>query len=198
MEKEKLYEYAESIRRDLHTLVDRQVDDFLQRIESGESIEQADLLLPLTLPASSFKGTKPASVCLPGGEQVPCKTWREAATIILRDCDQGMHDRLLALSGKVAGRSRVILGDTAVGMRRPIKICDGIYFESYFDTEYLLKMMTENVLKQVGYDYRSIQVQIRQQGEALSPVATPPLEKPTDLPEAENGEDETQGFTLSM
>ena len=168
MEKEKIREYAESIRKELHELVDRQLDDFVKRIKSEEQNGRADIVRSLDMPAFSFKGTKPVSVYLPDGEKISCRTWREAAAIILRDCDKEQHGKLLDISEKVFGRSRIILGKTDEGMNRPIKINDGIYFESYFDTEYLLKMMTENVLKKVGYDYSAVQIQIRKQEEAFS------------------------------
>ena len=41
-----------------------------------------------------------------------------------------MHKNLIALSGKMAGRERTILGRTDDGMDRLIKIDNSIYFES--------------------------------------------------------------------
>lgn len=196
MEKDKLYEYAERIRRELHELVDRQLDDFVKRMENEEPIGRADIVRSLDMPAFSFKGTKPVAVCLPNGEKISCRTWREATAIILHDCDKAKHEKLLAISGKVAGRSRIILGKTAEGMSRPVKIGDGIYFESYFDTEYLLKMMKENVLKKVGYDYSAVKIQIRRQEEILSPENEAVQCDTEDQPDEEPDED--QSFSLMM
>ena len=81
-------------------------------------------------------------------------------------------------------------------MNRPIKINDGIYFESYFDTEYLLKMMTENVLKKVGYDYSAVQIQIRKQEEAFSLDGEAVQDNMEELRKEET--DEEQGFLLMI
>lgn len=196
MEKDKLYEYTENIRRELHELIDRELDDFVNRMKSEESTGYADRVRPLNIPAVFFKGTKPVAVCLPDGEQVSCRTWREAAAIILRDCDKKKHEKLLDISGKVFGRSRVILGKTDEGMNKPIKIGDGIYFESYFDTEYLLKMMKENVLEKVGYDYSSIQIQIRKPQETFFTENIAEQDNMEDLPGEETDED--RSFSLMM
>ena len=163
MEKEQLYEYAGRLRRELHALVDQHMDDFVKRIGDGNLSSKTVMACSLAGPDYFFKGKKPVSVVLPGGEERPCKTWREAVSMILKDCnaDAKMHGRLLAISGKVAGRERVILGGTDRGMDKPLKIDDGIYFESYFDTQYLLKVMKERVLDAVGYDYSGILLSLR-------------------------------------
>lgn len=203
MGKDKLYEYAESIRRELHELVDRKIDNFLQRRENEKLAVPFEHTWSLNMPTSYFKGMKPISVCLPDGEKVSCKTWREVAAVILQDCNQDakMHEMLIALSGKVAGRERTILGRTDAGMNKPIRIDDGIYFESYFDTEYLLKMMKERVLDRVGYDSGAVRLQIREPGKALSPEQKTAQPTPEELLTEESSEEETdeeQGFSLMM
>lgn len=82
---------------------------------------------------------------------------------VLADCnaDEERHNRLLQLCGKVSGRSRSILSSDPSGMDMPIRIDDGLFFEGKFDTEYLIKMMTERVLDKVGYDYSGIRIAIR-------------------------------------
>jgi len=40
----------------------------------------------------------------------------------------------------------------------PLKVDDDIYFEGKFDTESLLKVLTERVLRPAGYDYRFITI----------------------------------------
>ena len=107
MEKEQLYEYAGRLRRELHALVDQHMDDFVKRIGDGNLSSKTVMACSLAGPDYFFKGKKPVSVVLPGGEERPCKTWREAVSMILKDCnaDAKMHGRLLAISGKVAGIS---------------------------------------------------------------------------------------------
>lgn len=197
MEKKQLYEYAERIRRELHALVDQHMDDFVKRIEAGNLSSRTAMACSLAGPDYYFKGKKPVSIVLPSGEERPCTTWREAVSMILKDCnaDEKMHERLLAISGKVAGRERVILGRTDSGMNKPLKIDDGIYFESYFDTEYLLKVMKERVLDVVGYDYSGIRLYVR------DPVLEKRLQQETDCSEdgMETGrEEEAEGFSMDM
>ena len=117
--------------------------------------------------------------------------------MILKDCnaDAKMHGRLLAISGKVAGRERVILGRPDRGMDKPLKIDDGIYFESYFDTQYLLKVMKERVLDAVGYDYSGILLYVR------DPALEKKLQQEADSLEEdmETGpEEETEGLSMGM
>ena len=197
MEKEQLYEYAGRLRRELHALVDQHMDDFVKRIGDGNLSSKTVMACSLAGPDYFFKGKKPVSVVLPGGEERPCKTWREAVSMILKDCnaDAKMHGRLLAISGKVAGRERVILSRTDRGMDKPLKIDDGIYFESYFDTQYLLKVMKERVLDAVGYDYSGILLYVR------DPALEKKLQQEADSLEEdmETGpEEETEGLSMGM
>ena len=197
MEKEQIYEYAGRLRRELHALVDQHMDDFVKRIGDGNLSSKTVMACSLAGPDYFFKGKKPVLVVLPGGEERPCKTWREAVSMILKDCnaDAKMHGRLLAISGKVAGRERVILGRTDRGMDKPLKIDDGIYFESYFDTQYLLKVMKERVLDAVGYDYSGILLYVR------DPALEKKLQQEADSLEEdmETGpEEETEGLSMGM
>lgn len=197
MEKEQLYEYVERMRQELHALVDQHMDDCIKRMETGESSEWIRENCSLMMPDHYFKGKKPVSLVLPCGEKVSCQTWREVASMILKDCnaDEEMHERLLAISGKVAGRQRVILGRTEDGMNRPLKIDDGLYFESFFDTEYLLKVMKERVLDVVGYDYSGIRLCVR------DPALEKKLQQAPDSSEEgmeTDPEEEAGGFSMNM
>ena len=87
MEKEQLYEYAGRLRRELHALVDQHMDDFVKRIGDGNLSSKTVMACSLAGPDYFFKGKKPVSVVLPGGEERPCKTWREAVSMILKDCN---------------------------------------------------------------------------------------------------------------
>ena len=195
MDKEKLYRLAEQLRSELHEMVDTQIDEVIHNIENPGYVSTGERSCSLYMPSSFFKGKKPAAIVFPDGERIPVHTWRETAEIILKDCnaDEIMHEKLLDVSGKVMGRNRMILGKTAAGMNKPLKIDDGIYFESYFDTEYLLNMMKERVLDVVGYDYSHIELSIYD----------PKMQKETacvPLSDNSNGEDETERdvFTMTM
>lgn len=194
MDQEKIKEYVESVREELHELIDKHIEDFVKRMESGESVICSEHAWSLRMPFSYFKGTKPVSVCLPDGEKVFCRTWREAVSVILHDCNRNaeLHERLTELSGKVAGRERTILGKTGEGMNKPIHIDDDIYFESFFDTEYLLKMMKERVLDKVGYNSDAVRLQIYEPKKEFNRVYE------TAQPETEEETDEGQGFSLTM
>lgn len=195
MDKEERYSLAEQLRSELHEMVDAQVDGLIRRIENPGRISENEKIYTFAMPSSYFKGKKPAAIVFPDGERIPVHTWRETAEAILKDCnaDEEMHQRLLGISGKVMGRNRVILGTHASGMSRPLKIDNGIYFESYFDTETLLKVMKERVLDAVGYDYGGIKLGVYDPKMQRETIDDPVFEDDNDEEEAESG-----GFTIIM
>ena len=111
----------------------------------------------------------------PNGEQVKVSTWREVASELLRDCnsDPARHEALINLRYKVGGNSRWFLTDTDRKLDVPIKIDEDLYFEGKFDTEYLLKMMTEKIFEKVGYPYEMIEIEVRSKGQIIAPVDEP-------------------------
>lgn len=76
----------------------------------------------------------------------------------------------MRLSGKVAGRQRIILGKSVEEMNVPLKIDEEIYFEGKFDTEALLTMMIKKVLEPVGYDYSQIIIQYTDRDPLMSEI----------------------------
>lgn len=70
------------------------------------------------------------------GESVKTPTWKSVVQTILQHCNSqpDMHERLMQLSGKVAGRQRIILGKSAEEMDVPLKI----------DEDYILR---ENLIR---------------------------------------------------
>ena len=46
-------------------------------------------------------------------------------------------------------------------MRSPLKIDRGLYMETHYDTETLLKIMLTRILEPVNYDYSGIRVVLR-------------------------------------
>ena len=65
---------------------------------------------------------------------------------------------MLELRGRVFGNFRPLLAQAPEGMGAPLKIDEGLYWESKFDTEALLKNLTGKLLCRVGYDYQGIAV----------------------------------------
>ncbi len=160
LEQERLIEES---RASMHQRIDRQYDALLEALKSGQPLVTQNEKYSLTNPASIFKGEKPTSVTLPNGEMHPTKTWRELIQIVLQDCnsDENRHERMMQLSGCTSGRSRRILSGTPEGMNVPLKIDDNLFFEGYFDTEYLLKMLVDRVLEPAGYECEKVSVTLR-------------------------------------
>ena len=177
----RILDELEKLRTQLHEKIDRTVDEMIGQIRAGEELtfgvsEAVPQSRFLFGNLSEFKGKKPISVTLPDGRVVETRTWKQLVTEILRDCnsDPELHDRLLEMSGKVFGRDRVILGADAGKMDAPLKIADGLYMEGKFDTESLLYVLTERVLRPAGYDYSGIRIEY---GERPPIIAEPAEEQ---------------------
>ena len=126
----------ESLRSELHSMVDARVDGSIHSILTGRVLEQALPTLPLTANPSVFKGEKPESILFPDGREVKTPTWKTAVLAIMRDCnaDAKMHLQLMELRGKVLGRQRAILAASPEKMHAPLEIDKDLYMESYYDT----------------------------------------------------------------
>ena len=122
-----------------------------------------ETVYPLCMEPGFFKGKSVVGVIFPDGVRLETPTWKAAAAVIMKRCndDAGKHAALMALRSRVQGRSRLLLGSGADGMRSPIKIDRGLYMETHYDTESLLRIMKTRILDAVGYDYSGIQVAIR-------------------------------------
>ena len=59
---------------------------------------------------------------------------------------------------QVPGHVRQLLSGTPDGMVSPLKISDGLYLESKFDTQTLLDDLTQKILRRVGYDCGGVSV----------------------------------------
>lgn len=180
----------ERLRAQMHELVDRKADLLVQQVTQGQTAG-GPLVLPLDAPSSIFKGKKPIALVFPDGTEVAVPTWKKAAAAIMRDCnaDPRRHESLLYLRGKVSGKLRAILDSTPERMDVPLKIDDGLFLESKYDTESLLTVLTKRVLDVVGYDYHDIMVQYRD----------PRLEMraPTTAEQPEEGQAD-QGMRMQM
>ena len=120
-------------------------------------------IYPLCMEPGFFKGKAVVAVIFSDGVRIETPTWKKFVEIVLKRCndDAGKHRALMELRNRIQGRSRKLLGSGSAGMRSPIKIDRGLYMEAHYDTESLLRIMKTRILDAVGYDYRSIQVAIR-------------------------------------
>lgn len=159
---EQVLKEVERSRVRMHEIVDERFDNFVRKAvtEDGQKMSSS---LPLGTNLAAFKGEKPAAIFLPGQGEIPVKNWKKAVATILQDCnaDPQRHERLMELRNKVYGNFRTILADKPDGMSAPLEIDEGLYFESKFDTEALLRVLTTKVLDEVGYEYHGILVQLR-------------------------------------
>ena len=157
-----IVEYAEKIREELHELIDRQIDSFLLRMETGERLDPPETVLPLSAMAAYFKGKKPVAILYPDGMEAPVSTWKKAAAQLLRQCaeDGQMRGRLEMIRGKVFGRNRLLFSDSGRGMDVPLEVYPNMFLESKFDTETLLKVITKRIFDPIGYDYSGIRLKV--------------------------------------
>ena len=155
----------EKARAKMLDAVNGRIDGLITRIENGEPIDHdssvAETVYPLSISPALFKGTKPTAVFF-GGEKAPVKTWLNVYALILRRCaeDQDKRDALKYLCNKISGRKRLILSDKPDGMNRPVEVTDGVFAEGFFDTEWLIRILTTELLDTVRYDYSGISVSV--------------------------------------
>lgn len=136
---------------------DTETDGEINSTETFESI------YPLCMEPGFFKGKSVVAVIFPDGVRTETPTWKKLAEVVMKRCneDTSKHQALMDLRRRVQGRSRQLLGNTAEGMRSALKIDRGLYMETHYDTESLLRIMKTRILDAVGYDYSGIQVAIR-------------------------------------
>ncbi len=168
----------EACRSECHRLVDEQCDALLCRLLLGEHAEGAlaegERILTLAAGPERFKGKKPTALILPDGVVVKVPTWKKAVAAILRDCNSNprRHEQMLELRGRLFGNFRPLLAQTPEGMGAPLKIDDGLYWESKFDTEALLRNLTDKLLCRVGYDYQGVTVKYRDPQQEITSQVT--------------------------
>lgn len=181
-------EYTEQVRRELHELVDLQIDEILLHLDNSETMQKPETELPLSFNAAYFKGKKPISLVYPDGTEVPASTWKKAAVCLLRHCaeDEQMRGRLEGIRGKVFGKNRLLFGDSGYSMDVPLEVYPGMFLESKFDTETLLNVITKRIFDPIGYDYSSIRLKITDPAFRISEKAE---EMQENLPEEEISEE---------
>ena len=166
MNKDAILSELEAVREKMLDMVNNKIDALIIRIANGEpincdSLPDVKTLYPLSITPALFKGTKPTAVYL-GNERIEVNTWRKVYTMILqrRAGVSEKRDMLVSLCSKISGRSRVILSDKPDGMDCPIQITDGVFVEGFFDTEWLIRVLTTEILDAVRFDYSDISVSV--------------------------------------
>jgi len=155
----------ENARNNMHLYINTKFDALVARVEGDEAVEgnpsDIDMLYPLCINPATFKGTKPTAVYF-GDEMVDVKTWRAVYTIVLQRCAAipETHGKLMSLRNRISGRNRTFLSDKPIGMNAPVKIAEELFAEAYLDTEWLMRVMTDDILDAVGYDYIGISVAV--------------------------------------
>lgn len=153
----------EKARIQVHHLVDEKFDGLITCCQTNASPNPAkQTVFPLSGNAAFFKGKKPSAVIL-GDKEVAVKTWRAAVATILRDSVSSPDAlaMLLSLRGRVHGNIRSLLTDDPDILNAPIQISDKLYFEGKFDTEMLLSIVENKLLKWIDYDIQKISFTIR-------------------------------------
>lgn len=160
---EEAIRFLEEFRRDILYLINERFDSILADCTTENAADTSQTKIhqgALGGQTGVFKGKRPVSVTLPNGDEHEVKTWKQVALLILQDCDSNpqSHEKLMAARNRVFGRQRTILADSENGMQVPLKISDGLYFEAKFDTETLLTVLRDRVLRYAGYDYSRVEI----------------------------------------
>lgn len=143
-------------------IIDRLIEKETMSGEAEDKAAQAFQVYYLSGGTRKFKGKKPVWIAFPDGQREFVRTWKEAVQVILDRClEDGNEGVLREIAGNVAGRKRVFLAKTDEHMRSPVKISDGLYMETHYDTETLLYVLTYRILDAIGYDYSGIQITTR-------------------------------------
>jgi len=158
--KEVILAEIETLRPQLHQMIDERLDAMKNAILSGESVSSVERTYPLNFSPHIFKGEKPVAVLF-GEERVERNSWIKVYTEILHRCKDEKYDILMELRGKISGRDRLILSKESTGMKRPVKLAEGLFAESFYDTDTLIYVLTKRILDPVGFDYREISVVLK-------------------------------------
>ena len=160
--KETIIAKVEESRQRMHALIDHDYDVMINRIRNEEGIEATEsAALYFSSDPSLFKSEKPKEVIFGDGTIAYVNSWRKAVKAVLKDCSKHKHNELSALCDRVEGNRRKILASSPEGMNAPIMADVGIFFEGFFSTDTLLKVLREKVLDIVGYDYSEIRIRLR-------------------------------------
>ena len=163
---EELQNYRTQLIQEINVTFDRMIqkirsEETTEHIENG--MREYELSYPLTASTGFFKGKKPLAVVFKDGTRVDAFTWKKVVESVLQYCNTtgNKHNELASLCGKVSGRDRVLLATKEDNMRSAIKVDEGIFMESHYDTESLLRIMVTRILAPIRFDYEGINIIIR-------------------------------------
>lgn len=134
-------------------------------VAAADAAADYETIYPLCMAPGFFKGKIAVAVIFPNHVRVETPTWKKVAETVMKNCNSNpeKHAVLMDLRDRVQGRSRQLLSSRKENMRSPVKIDRGLYMETHYDTENLLRILTVRILDAVSYDYRDIQVAVRNQ-----------------------------------
>lgn len=198
MSDKEIYERLKQLQNSLLE-IDECIGQLIAQIQNEESTQGSYVMeRSLSVMPAYFKGKKPLAILYPDGTEVEVHTWKQVASQLVCGCaeDELMAARLEDLSGKVFGRDRIILGKTEEGMDVPLKIKDDLFLEAKFDTESLLKVITNRIFDPIGYDYSGIRLKV------IYPMMQNWMEQSEDAgslgKETDEDESEDEGFSQTM
>lgn len=151
-----------NINSEFDLLIERAKSETIQPPDPNDK-KSYDCTYPLVVGPAVFKGKKPISLVFGNGRKVKILTWKQLAEEVLKDCISYPDKKqgLIELCDNVSGRKRFFLSKSNEDMRSPIEIEKGIYMETHYDTETLLRILITRILDVVNYDYSGISVVIR-------------------------------------
>jgi len=162
-ERTEFYALVSDIRK-LLSESERKLNDMIMKFEGQCESDQTPnsfSRIALSSNKSLFVGKKPVAVIFQDGRSIPVKKWKEVVYHVMMDCisNKEMHEKLLFMRGRVAGRQNLILSDKSENLINPLKIEEGIYIETRMNTEMLLVALTDKLTGAVGYDCSNIYIE---------------------------------------
>lgn len=117
----------------------------------------------LNVPFSFFKGRKPTGIIFPDGRRKTLGTWRQVVVELINDCisDPARKNKLLSLRGLASGRNRVLIDKEPNNMRGPVQVEPELYIECHYDTQVLLHVAIDLLLRNADYDCSQIKVALK-------------------------------------
>ncbi len=152
-------------QNELIVMINTTFDEIVMQLEKqglGENPYEAiyESEYPITN-ATGFKGKKPIAVKIEN-KRIMTPTWKTVVETILKEVmkEDEMKNKIMGLNDKLLGKVRSRLSKDATHMRSPMELCDGLYIETHYDTETLMKLLIQ-ILKEISYDYSHLRIIIK-------------------------------------
>ena len=152
----------EKTRAEMIALINENIDRLIENLDDGcgvNAIPKHEWPIPLSTNPAIFIGQKPLAVLI-GDERISVKSWTGVFTAILKHCDSNAvyHEKLMDLRGKIAGKSRVFLAESAADMSKPVKIAEKLYAEGHFGSAGMMHVLCKRILAPVGFDCSNVYI----------------------------------------